>query len=205
MARKLRVGVTKTVFPRPEFEKIIRKYLSMKDADLVMLAYRLAKYGHKGQTRDDLSRYFDHVKGAALIFMLELGIFCPFLLISELLHDIKERSFILKYRDIERIFGEKVMIAVKILTKKRGDYLGSLKDAHWSVQLAKLPDVLHNLRTLRNCKKEKIIRKLEEAGEFYVPFTRSLKKQVPRELKNSVDYLLREIKLSIFEGKKLLK
>ena len=52
---------------RPQFEEIIRHYFIPSQVQLIMLAYRLAKYGHRGQLRDDGSRYFDHPRAASMV------------------------------------------------------------------------------------------------------------------------------------------
>ena len=57
---------------RKNLEKILEKKLSSKYMDLVMLAYRLSKYGHRNQERDSGKRYFEHPKRVALILMKEL-------------------------------------------------------------------------------------------------------------------------------------
>jgi len=197
MARIIRVGLRKKIYPRPLFEKIAAKYIFGAALSLLMLAYRLSKYGHKGQKRDDLSRYFDHPKCVALIFMLELGIFKIYILIASLLHDIEEDSFILKPWDIERIFGKRVRQAVEILTKQEGiDYFKRLQKAIWWIKMIKLADRLHNLRTLTGSTRQKRLEQLEETYEYYIPLAEQLIKEVPRQYKKQAIYLMAEIKLS---------
>lgn len=206
MARKLRVGVTKNVFPRPFFESIVRKHLPEALANLVMLAYRQAKCGHHGQIREDRSRYFDHAKSVALIFMLELKIFKLYILIASLLHDIKEKSFSLKQWDIERIFGRMVRKAVDILTKERGiDYHKRLEEAIWWIKMIKLVDRLHNLRTLLSCKEYKKRKQLQETRDFYIPLAMQLIEEAPKEFKNQANYLLEEIEWACQRAGKTLK
>lgn len=206
MIRKLRVGITKKIFPRPIFEAILKKHLPQNDVNLVMLAYRLAKRGHKGQERDDHSRYFDHPKSSALIIMLELGIFTPRMIIAALLHDIEEGAFILKSWDIERIFGKRVRKAVETMTKEKGkDYFDGLKKVVWWVKLVKLADRLHNLRTLLVFPTDKRIRYLQETNSFYIPLAEQLIRDIPRKYRKKAAYLLEEIKWACQKVERTLK
>lgn len=202
----MRIGITKKIFPRPVFEAILKKHLPQNDVNLVMLAYRIAKYGHKNQKRDDLSRYFDHVKFTALIIMIELKIFVPRILITALLHDIREKSFILKFWDIEFIFGKRVAKAIETLTKKRGkDYFQGLAIAIWWVKLVKMADRLHNLRTLDNRSRAKKIKCLEETKTFYFPLTEQLFNEVPVNLREKVLYLIEEMKWACQRAERTIK
>lgn len=102
---------------RAEFEK---KMEMMPGSQLIKLAYRLAKYGHRGQERSGGERYFEHPKRVALILIDELKITSyPSMIIVALLHDIREDSFILTHEDIEWIFGKDVAKMVAILTKDK--------------------------------------------------------------------------------------
>jgi len=206
MIRKIKVCVNKWIFPRPLFEKIAGSRLLGESLRLLMLAYRIAKYGHKGQKRDDLSRYFDHPKCVALIFMLELGIFELYILIASLLHDIREDSFILTIWDIEKLFGRRVRQAVEILTKEKGiDYYKRLTKALWWIKMIKMVDHLHNMRTLKASTRKKKIKQLKETYEFYFPFAQQLIKEVPRKYKKQATYLFEEMKLACQRVEKTLK
>lgn len=164
---------------RMEFEKKLyaRVYLSQKEIQLIMLAYKLAKYGHRNQKRDDGERYFEHPKRAALILMDECGVSNPAMLITALLHDIKEDSFILTWDDIELIFGNEIRKMIEILTKNN-NLEKTLKDKVYShglltspseVRIIKLADRLDNMRCLEGCSSEKQKEYLEETMDFYLP------------------------------------
>lgn len=206
MIRKVKVSVNKWIFPRPYFEKIAGTHLCGTALKLLMFAYRQAKNGHKGQKRDDLSRYFDHPKCMALIFMLELGIFKLYILVASLLHDIKEESFILTSWDIERFLGRRVRRAVEILTKEKGiDYYQRLTKTLWWIKMIKMVDHLHNMRTLKGCTREKKIRQVKETYVFYYPFGQHLIKEVPKKYKKQAIYLFEEMKLACQRVEKSLK
>ena len=86
-------------------------------------AYQLAKYGHghHGQRRDSGERYFEHLRETALILVDELEVTDPDLVISALLHDILEDTFILDVQMIGKIFGPRVELTVKTVTKPKKD------------------------------------------------------------------------------------
>lgn len=141
---------------REEFEKKLPREWKKENRQKVLLAYRLAKYGHRGQLRDSGERYFEHPKRVALILMDELKDFDPEMLIVALLHDIKEDSFILTWEDIKLIFGEPVYKMIQALTKDKSlgkgereeDYLRKLMAAEKAIKIIKLADRLDNLRDL---------------------------------------------------------
>jgi len=51
---------------REEFEMLLRQKFNEEDIEKIMLAYRLAKYGHRQNKRKSGERYFEHLKGAPL-------------------------------------------------------------------------------------------------------------------------------------------
>jgi len=187
---------------RVDFENRLRGKVSGRDFQLIMLAYRLAKYGHQGQKRDNGERYFEHPKRNALILMDELDIFDPEELEAELLHDIEEDSFILTFDDIELIFGKRVKTMVQTLTKNRmlekskrdAAYRQQLEEADEKIRRSKLVDRLGNMRDLGNCSIKKQKDYLEETEEIYLPMA-----------KRTNNYLYREIKKECAKTKRSLK
>ncbi|MFA7187553.1 MAG: peptidylprolyl isomerase, partial [Dehalococcoides mccartyi] len=86
----------------------------------------------------------------------EFKIFIPYAIITALFHDIMEdKTYILKWHDIQRYFGKKVYKGVRIVTKERGkQYYFGLENCDWWILLVKFADRIHNLRTLTNTDEE---------------------------------------------------
>ena len=163
-----------------EFSKKLRHKVSPHELDFIMLAYRLSKYGHRDQARDDGERYFEHPKAVALILIDELQIYDAEMIIAALLHDLKEDTWMLEWRDIELIFGARVRELVHMLTKEpessikeKAEYLERIVVASEEARLIKLADRLHNVRTLSSCSPAKQARYLEETREFFIPLARA--------------------------------
>jgi (p)ppGpp synthase/HD superfamily hydrolase len=141
----------------------------------IQCGYFMSKFGHAKEIRDDGSRYFDHPKGAAWIYINEFGGRNPRLIIVMLLHDIRENTYLLSSYRISWNFGSDIALDVYAVTKlpkgkepveiyvrrtiARGPYAIT----------AKLFDVLHNMRTLDECSKEKKIRQIKETKKIYMP------------------------------------
>ena len=149
--------------------------LDPNDHERVQFAYFASKYGHAKQVRDDGSRYFDHPKAAAWIYINELGGRDPRVIISLLLHDIREDAYLLSAYRTSRNFGVAIALdvgAVTKLPKGKESTEENLKRiiarGPWAI-LVKLCDRLHNLRTLRGCSAEKRARKIEETEQHHIP------------------------------------
>lgn len=149
--------------------------LNPTDFECVVFAYISSKYGHANQEREDGSRYFDHPKGAAWIYIHELGGRDPRVIIDLLLHDISEDAYLISLYRISRNFGEDIALDVRALTKlpkgkeKTEEYLQRIIDrGPWAI-IAKLIDRLHNLRTLGACSPEKQARQLKETEQHHIP------------------------------------
>ncbi len=156
---------------------------------LVMLAYRLSKYGHMLQKRDGGERYFEHPKRVALVLIDELGIYDPDMLVAALLHDIKEDSFILEWWDIEEIFGGRVRKLVEILTKeKKTEYIRKIRRAEREARIIKLADRLDNVRDFEGCTNEKRSRVVAETVRHYLPLARRTNRYLFQELTRICEY-----------------
>jgi (p)ppGpp synthase/HD superfamily hydrolase len=70
------------------------------------MAYDFAKRAHEKQFRETGARYFEHVRGAAIIMVDELGITDVELVIAEKLHDCEEDTWLMRLNRIRIIFGE---------------------------------------------------------------------------------------------------
>ncbi|MBI4992398.1 MAG: bifunctional (p)ppGpp synthetase/guanosine-3',5'-bis(diphosphate) 3'-pyrophosphohydrolase [Candidatus Harrisonbacteria bacterium] len=175
---------------RQQFEALIKHRLAPSDFKKVMRAYRLAKYGHRGQARDCGGRYFEHPKAVALIVIQELGIFRSDTIASALLHDLQEDSFIATWEDVEDFFGKKVVRWVRALTKEGDkDYFSNLLSSDPDVLLVKCCDRLHNLRTLKGCKREKQLGQILETREKLSKVIAVLKKKLNRKELWHAEYL----------------
>lgn len=205
MPRRLRIGYYKKIFPRPVFEAIAASQLYVDDLPMVMLAYRLGKYGHRGQTRKDFSRYFDHPKAIALIIMLEFGVYKPKPIILGLTHDLMEDSFILAWQDIQLIFGRDIYRGLRIITKEEHkDYFAGLERADWWIILVKLADRLHNLRQLLHTTKKFKKRQLAETDREFPRLLDAFEKKVPAEYSYLPAYIHQEFAYAIQKVKRSL-
>lgn len=138
------------------FQARLRPFFSPSDQLDIKLAYCLAKFGHRAQTRKELTeegkptRYFEHVRRVAIILMDELKIMDRDMIITLLLHDSLEDTRDLTPELLEHCFGSRVTHMVKMLSKvpKEG-YIDRLGNCHeWEVLTAKGCDRLDNLRSL---------------------------------------------------------
>jgi (p)ppGpp synthase/HD superfamily hydrolase len=197
-APRIRIGYTRQIFDRPTFENVVRTQLYTNDFDDVMLSYRLAKYGHRQQfRRDNRTRYFDHCKAVALIIILECKVFLREPICCGLMHDLKEDTFILSWRDVQRIFGKNIYRGLRILTKEDGkDYywgLTSVESKDWWIILDKLADRLHNMRTALH-QDEKFQRKqLAETEELFPGLIEVFRTKVPRRFKHLPEFFRLEL------------
>lgn len=163
-------------------------------------AYRESKYGHRGQPRDGGERYFEHPKGVALILIDELQIYDSDMIIAALLHDIIEDSYILKPKEIEEIFGEKVRYLVDTLSKKPNStqedkqaYLEGIAQASTEVQIIKLADRLHNMRSIGSCTLDKQRRNLEETRNFFLPLAWRINPYLAQALEEACEHVELEL------------
>ncbi len=148
--------------------------LSPDDLERVQFAYFSSKYGHAGQKRDDGSRYFDHPKGAAWIYIHELGGRDVRTIIDLLLHDLSEDQYLLSPYRLGLNFGEDIALDVHALTKlPKGkettkEYLLRVIARGPSCITGKIIDRLHNLRTLSTCTPEKQVKTIQETQEYHL-------------------------------------
>ena len=156
------------------FFRPLRVALDPRDYERVHFAYVASKYGHAGQIRDGGNRYFDHPKGAAWIYISELGGRDPRVIIALLLHDLSEDTYLLSPYRIRMNFGENTALDVDALTKLSSgeetinEYLFRvIEQGPWSI-LSKLCDNLHNTRTLDGCTQEKQVRQIKKTKKYHV-------------------------------------
>lgn len=199
---------------RQSFTKRLVGHFTESDIRLIEYAYDLSKEAHRTHVRDSGERYFEHPRAGALILLDELGICDRDLIISFFLHDTGEDSPIFGNRitSYERfkkdfvfrltaLFGKRVAEITLKLTKPEVDgetfftkeevkefYIGELQTDEDAI-LLKMVDRLHNLRTLSNCKKEKVLNQIKETEEVYLPIFSSIQ----GENKKYADILLSKI------------
>lgn len=181
---------------REAFSKRLEGKFTEIELEDIDHAYDIAKgaHGHKQQFRDSGERYFEHPRQGCLIILDELGIYDADLIISFLLHDTGEDTpewgnikvsydtFVKKARyRIRKNFSERVFDNFIRLTKPAVDgvrfkdkkevydfYLAELQKSSEAV-LLKMVDRLHNLRSLKGNKPEKIAAQIKETEEMYLP------------------------------------
>lgn len=171
-----------------QFKKVINKaitYLKESETKKLKKAYDFAVDAHKGQRRKSSDDYITHPIEVTLILAeLEQSIET---LIAGLLHDVVEDTSISEY-DIQKKFGDKVMLLVSGVTKLtqlnfsskeeeqaenyRRMFLAMAED--YRVVIIKLADRLHNMRTLNflNTKKQQEI--AQETIDIYAPLAHRL-------------------------------
>src|SRR5574338_1026987 len=101
------------------FQARLQPYFSPSDQLDVKLAYCLAKFGHRAQTRKEMTegqptRYFEHVRRVAIVLMDELKIMDRDMIITCLLHDSLEDCADLTPELLEHSFGPDVVHMVKM-------------------------------------------------------------------------------------------
>lgn len=172
------MGIKKWARPPPghdDFFRPLKQILKPKDFERVEFAYLVSKYGHARQVRDDGTRYFDHPKAAAWIYIDELGGKDPRAIVDLLLHDISEDAYLISSFRIKRNFGIASALDVEAVTKlPKGkettkEYLERVIGRGAYAILAKLCDRLHNLRSLGSCTKEKRKKQIAETREYHLP------------------------------------
>lgn len=182
--------------------KLREHRFSPEDIAAAMFAYDLAKRAHRNQLRDTGERFFEHVRGAALILLDEIGTIDINEVIAMLLHDTGEDDGIFgnikdsyeqfvqtaTYR-LTKSFNETVARYVIGLTKPHVDgmyfktkhammgyYINGL-ELDFIVFIQKFCDRLHNLRSLPTENKRKCQNQITETREVLLPaFNRSYKK-----------------------------
>ncbi|HEX7651434.1 MAG TPA: HD domain-containing protein [Candidatus Paceibacterota bacterium] len=144
------------------------------ERELIGFAYVCSKYGHGKQKRDDGRRYFDHPKGAAWIYIHELGGRDARIICVTLLHDVPEDTYLLSPYRLALNFGEDIALDTLALKKLPKDketveqYLGRIIDRGPRAILAKLLDCLDNLRDLAGCTPEKRAKTIEEKQKYHL-------------------------------------
>ncbi len=168
----------------------------------IQLAYTLAKFGHRAQTRKELGedgqpeRYFEHPRRVTLILLDELKIHEPELVVAALLHDGIEDTRDLTPEMIEHCFGRDVVTIVKTLSKtpKEG-YLERFEaSVDWRPYVIKACDRLDNLRSLPGCTPAFVRKQCVETEEKYYPLFYRMIDLTPIGYQQRVARLFQEVR-----------
>ena len=163
---------------KENFIKKLEDKIPTRSLDLVMLAYKIAKECHRGETRKSTGiRYFEHCRSCCLILIDELQIYDYQMLCSALLHDTIENSHMFNLKDMQLIFGREVKKMIEALTKPKIDdqlirnfkYYDIIISADKKTTTVKLADRLHNLRDMKDMKPEFIEKQIKETEMVYLP------------------------------------
>lgn len=183
------------------FFRRLEPLLLSKDYKKLVFAYELTKYAFRTKNgdrkRDDgVTRAFEHAKAVVLILMKELGIIDWRILSAGMCHDNIEDSYLFDEEIMAVVFGEEVVLWVKMLSKKpkNGYYERLKKYAPWQVLLIKCSDQLHNLRTLGSCRPEKRKKTINQFYEIdYLGILEKLGRMLPDDNRWVAGHLRREM------------
>lgn len=181
--------------------------LTPGEIEKIQFAYFISKFGHNKKVRDDGTRYFDHPKAAAWIYIDELGGMNVRIIIAILLHDIREETYLLSSYRCALNFGEEAALDLSALTKlPKGKettllYLGRIiARGPWPI-VAKLCDRLHNLRTQSARSVMEIREQIEETEQFHLPLLISALRNSGAEWLDIADALEKKIQEALAELK----
>jgi GTP pyrophosphokinase len=157
------------------FFRRIEPFFSPRELRKIDLAYMLAKYAHRAQTRSkeldehgEPVRYFEHVRRATLVGLDEAKIVRLDTTIGSFLHDTREDTR-LSAEQIEDNFGEEVCRIVKVLSKvpKEGYLDRFFICTDWRPYFIKACDRLDNLRSLSQASVEFRAKQVAETRDKY--------------------------------------
>ena len=160
-------------------------------------ALEFAKEKHEGQTRDEGTPYYEHIKGVMEILIKEANTREDEVLTVAALHDVLEDTEC-TYEEIDAIFGQNVADCVKLLTRdsKNGQTFEEYAKAIFEneefkyARKIKLADRLHNLRSLPNTKNPaKIQRKVEETEKYILIYDKQSPKVLMDKIKAELNVL----------------
>lgn len=181
---------------KESFHARLQPYLSPSDILDVKLAYTLAKFGHRSQSRKEMvdgkpMRYFEHVRRVSLILIDEMSIINKDMIIAALCHDSIEDSHDIQAELLEHCFGTNVVSIVKILSKvpKDGYHERLAACKNWEAIAIKACDRLDNLRSLMvpGTSREFQKRQVEETKKYYFPLFDNLLEICPKHyIKNII-------------------
>jgi GTP diphosphokinase / guanosine-3',5'-bis(diphosphate) 3'-diphosphatase len=165
----------------------------------IQVAYTLAKFGHRAQTRKETDaegnplRYFEHVRRVAIILIDEVKIVNREMVLAALLHDGIEDTRDLTAEMIEHCFGIDTVNIVKVLSKvpKEGylDRFHACTD--WRAYIIKGCDRLDNLRSLEQSDKAFQLKQVTETKDKFYPIFDKMLDIIPSEYRSKA-FMLRD-------------
>jgi (p)ppGpp synthase/HD superfamily hydrolase len=180
-------------------ERFFARLVHLSRADLmrVQLAYTLAKFSHRAQTRketDELGkplRYFEHPRRVALILLDELKVSDPDLIIAALLHDGVEDTRDLTPEMIEFHFGARVSSIVSLLSKvpKEGYHERLEAFGTWETFLVKGCDRLDNLRSMGQATEAFRTKQIAETRKLYYALFNRMVDLAPSQMRDATSGL----------------
>ncbi len=167
---------------REAFFKIVGRHWPMGSAEyrLIEKAYDAAKNAFRHTNREGGERYFEHLRGVALIILEHLRCRDHEVIIASLLHDIVEDRPEWTHERVSFEFSQSISELVWWVTKppvsdydddkeaRNRAYHNNLGRAPRKALIVKLADRLHNLMTLWDCTPEKRLRKVLETQDYYL-------------------------------------
>lgn len=165
-----------------------------RDDSLYRRALEFAAAKHSGQLRIGGDAYITHPIAVAE-YVREWGYGTPFRL-TALFHDLLEDTDASE-DEILQLGGEKVLEAVKLLTKRKGyvmsEYMGAVKKNEIA-RVVKAADRLHNLRCASAADTDFKRRYILETVDWYLDLSPEIPKAL-KELVRSLDEPLAELEL----------
>lgn len=187
---------------REAFFSRIRPFFAPSVLLDIELAYTLAKFSHRAQTRKDEAddegqplRYFEHVRRVALILIDEARIVQREMVLAALLHDGMEDTRDLTPEMIEHAFGADTVGIVKVLSKvpKEGYMERFWLSTDWRPYVLKACDRLDNLRSLEQSSAAFQAKQVKETQEKFYPLFDRMIELAPAEFKSRVGGLRDEV------------
>ncbi len=165
----------------------------------IELAYVLAKFEHRAQTRKELKpdgtpeRYFEHPRQVALIAIDEAGCVDRDVICAALMHDSLEDTQTTR-EDLEKHLGARVARIVIRLSKipKKGYYERLTLFGEWPELLIKACDRVHNLRTLGDDPKFRK-KQIQDTQRHFPTISRRLLETIPVQWLEGAQKLVKEI------------
>lgn len=173
-----------------QFFNSIAPFMSAEELEMVQTAYAFSKYGHRNQTREDGTRYFEHPRAVARMMFAEFGIYDWKVISMGLLHDLSEDTFLLTEFRIKLNFGKAISWGVRLLTKdklSKENYYPRLKACGlWRPIVAKICDRLHNMSTLAARPRNKQLEQVAETREHFFELCDILDTLMPKKYQKGV-------------------
>lgn len=170
---------------REKFFRRVAKFLPELDPryQAILKAYDTAKDTFREEKRDSGVRYFEHLRGVALILLEYFESRDYEDIIAALLHDINEDKLEWPIQRIRDEFGKRVALLVEYLSQPKEGEFRSKEDCERAYHsrfefaprdffLIKLADRLHNLLTINARPREKQVAKIEETERYYLQYAR---------------------------------